>query len=98
MPRSFREKRSWPRDGGTDRAVAAAVVLAVTIVFLLIGFTGPSVDLSLPGPTGWLYIGVVIVAATVALLRLFRLDDKPKRGNPSGLRTGISRSKRILLR
>jgi hypothetical protein len=41
--------------------------VAVTIVLLLIGFSGPSVYFTLPGPAGWLYIGVVIIAATVAL-------------------------------
>ena len=82
---------------GADRAVAAAVVLAVTIVLVLIGFSGPSVDMSLPGPAGWLYIGVVIVVATVVLVWLFFYDDKRKRGSISGLRTVNSRSRRIPL-
>jgi len=40
-----------------DRAVALAAWLMVTIVCLLIGFSGPSVDFRLPGLGGWIYIG-----------------------------------------
>jgi Na+/melibiose symporter-like transporter len=98
MPaRSLRGKRGRSRDPGTDRAVIAAVFLAVTIVLLLTGFTGPSVELSLPGRAGWLYIGVVIVVATVILVWLFCFDGKRKRANTSGSKTLNPRLKRIPL-
>jgi hypothetical protein len=74
--KSLRGKPARSRDLGADRAVAAAVLLAVTTVLLLIGFAGPSVDLRLPGPAGWLYIGVVIIAATLAFVWLFCVNDK----------------------
>ena len=95
-----RSRRKRPRclDRGADRAVIATVLLAVTLVLLLIGFSGPSVYLTLPGHTGWLYIGVVIIAAGGALVWLFCVDDKRKRGNTSGLRTVNPTSKRIPLR
>jgi hypothetical protein len=80
--RRLHGKKSQCLYWGADRAVAAAVFLAVTIVLLLIGFAGPSVDMRLPGPVGWLYIGVVIIAAAVAFAWLFCVDDKPKRGKP----------------
>lgn len=96
--RSLRRKRGRCRDLGSDRAVITVVLLAVTIVLLLIGFAGPSVDFSLPCPTGWLYIGFVIIAATVVLIWLFCFDDKRKKGNTSGLRTVSPRSKRFPLR
>ena len=96
-PRKFRGKRSQSRDLGADRAIAALVILAVTIVLLVIGFTGPSIELSLPGPAGWLYIGVVIVVATVVLVWLFCVDGKRKSANTSGLKTVNPRSKRIPL-
>jgi hypothetical protein len=41
----------------------------------LIGFAGSSVYFVLPGSTGWLYVGAVMIAATAALLRLLRVDD-----------------------
>jgi hypothetical protein len=85
--RSLSGKRGRSRDLGTDRAIAGAVMLAITTVLLLIAFAGPSVYLTLPGPAGWLYIGIVIIAASVALVWLFRVDGKRKRRNPTGLRT-----------
>jgi membrane protein YdbS with pleckstrin-like domain len=74
--RILRGKRGRSRYLGTDRAVATAVVLAVAIVLLIIGFTGPSVYFVLPGPTGWLYIAAVIIVATGALIWLFCVDNK----------------------
>jgi MFS superfamily sulfate permease-like transporter len=96
--RSLRGKSGRCRNLGSDRAVITVVLLAVTFVLLLIGFSGPSVHFVLPGPTGWLYIAVVIIVATGALVWLFCVDDKRKRGYPSGLRTVNRRSKRIPLR
>jgi hypothetical protein len=95
---SLRGKRARYSSVGTDRAIITAVWLAVITVLLMIGFAGPSVYFNLPGPAGWLYIGVVVFIATVVLARLFFLSDKRKRGGPSGLETANPRSKRILLR
>ena len=66
--RRLRRKRPPCLDWGADRPVIAAVLLAVTIVLLLIGFSGPSVYFRLPGPAGWLYVGAVIIAAAIALV------------------------------
>jgi|SRR5271157_811135 len=93
--RSLRGKRGRSSDPGADRAAKITVLLAVTIVLLLIGFSGPSVYFTLPGPTGWLYLGVVIVAATVALVWLCCVDDRQKRANTSRLITVNRKSKRI---
>jgi hypothetical protein len=59
---------------------------------------GPSVYLTLPGPMGWLDIAMVAVAAAVALVWLFCVDDKRKMGNPSRCQTVNPRSKRSSLR
>ena len=83
---------------GSDRAVITVVLLAVTFVLLLIGFSGPSVYFILPGPVAWLYIGVVIIASTGALVWLFCIDDKRKRGGKSRSRMVNPRSKRIAFR
>jgi hypothetical protein len=91
--RTWRVKHGRDGDAGTDRAVAGAVLLAVTIVPLLIGFAGPSVYLTLPGPKGWLYIGVAIFIAIGALSRLFFVNDKRKRLKSSELRSTKRRSK-----
>ena len=96
--RSLRGKRGRSSDPGADRAAKTTVLLAVTIVLLLRGFSGPSVYFTLPGPMGWLYIGVVIIAATGALVWLFYFDDKRKRGKPSRLRMVKPRSKPTPLR
>ncbi len=93
--RSLRGKRGRSSDPGADRAAKTTVLLAVTIVLLLIGFSGPSVYFTLPGPMGWLYIGVVIIAATGALAWLFCVDVKRKSETPPGLRTVNRKSKRI---
>jgi uncharacterized membrane protein len=82
--RGLRAKRERSRHLGTDRAVGAAVVLAVTVVLLLVGFSGPSVELRLPGRAGWLYIGVVLIVAAVFLVWLIFADARPKRLNGSG--------------
>jgi hypothetical protein len=58
--------------------VAAVVILAVTFVLLLAGFSGSSVHFSIPGPAGWVYIGTVVVLATVVLAWLFGIGGKPK--------------------
>jgi hypothetical protein len=77
MPvRTSRGKRGVCVYKRADRAVATAVVLAVAIVLLLTGFCGSSVDMRLPGPAGWLYIGVIIVLAAFVLVWLF--CGKPK--------------------
>jgi uncharacterized membrane protein len=96
--RALRGKRGRSSELGADRAVITVVVLAVTTVLLLIGFAGPSVYFTLPGPTGWLYIGIVIIAAASALLWLFYFDAHRKKGNTSGLKTVKPRSRRIPLR
>jgi MFS superfamily sulfate permease-like transporter len=97
--RSLRGKSGRDRDLGTDRPVVAAVLLAVTTVLLLIGFAGPSGDIVLPEPAGWVYLGVVIIVAATVLVWLFCVDDnKRKRGNTSGLRMVKPRSKRLPLR
>ena len=73
MPaRTLRRKHGRSKDLSADRTVATVVTLAVTLVLLLAGFSGSSVDFTLPGPAGWLYIGVVIVVATVFLVWVFR--------------------------
>lgn len=95
--RRFRGKGRPSEDWRADRAVITAVLLAVTLVLVLIGFSGPSIYLRLPGPKGWLYIGAVIFAAAAALLWLFSIDDKRKKGNPSGLSPVDRRPKRIPL-
>ena len=61
--RSMRRKHGPSKDVGSDRAVITVVLLAVTFVLLILGFAGPSVYFVFPDPAGWLYIGVVIVAA-----------------------------------
>ena len=58
--------------GCADRAVATTVILAVAILFLLIGFCGRSLDLRLPHLGGWIYIGIVAALAAGALVWLFR--------------------------
>ena len=93
MLRSLRGKRGRPSDPGADRAAKTTVLLAVTIVLILIGFSGPSVYFTLPGPGGWLYIGIVIIAAAAVLVWLFCVDPNRKRGETSGLRTLNPRSK-----
>ena len=73
--------------GRTDRPVAFAALLMVTIVCLLIGFSGPSIEFRLPGPAGWIYVGVVVIAPCAGLIRLFCFDGKRKRPNKAGLKT-----------
>ena len=97
MRRRLRRKRLPRLDRSADRAVITVVLLAVTLVLLLVGFSGPSVHLHLPGPTGWLYIGAVAISATVALVWLFCFYERQKGGNPSGLKPVNRRSKRIQL-
>ena len=75
-----RVRRKESKYVSADRAVAAAVFLMVTIVCLLIGFSGPSVDFKVPSLVGWIYIGIIIVGASACLVRLFCLDRKWKRG------------------
>jgi multisubunit Na+/H+ antiporter MnhB subunit len=71
---------------GPDRAVAAAVLLAITFLLLLIGFSGPSIDIRLPRLAGWIYIGIVMIIAAVVLVWLFSLDGKRKKSGRPGLR------------
>jgi hypothetical protein len=73
-------------------------LLAVTFVLLLIGFSGPSVYFTLPGPMGWLYIAMVIIVAAIALVWLFCVDDKRRKGSPSRFRAVNPRVKRMPLR
>jgi protein-S-isoprenylcysteine O-methyltransferase Ste14 len=88
MPaRCLRAKRERSRHRGTDRAVGAAVVLAVTVALLLAGFSGPSVELRLPGPAGWLHIGVVLIVATVFLVWFLSAGAKQESPNGSGSKT-----------
>ncbi len=61
-----------------DRVVAALVILMVATVLLLVGFSGPSADLYLPGSQGWVYVGAVISVTTAVLVWLFRRDAKRK--------------------
>jgi len=71
--RRLRNKNRRCSDWVKDRAVITAVLLAVTVVFLLVGFSGPSVEMRFPGSRGWLYLGIVIVAAAIALIGLFSI-------------------------
>jgi hypothetical protein len=73
-------------------------LLAVTTVLLMIGFAGRSDYFTLPGPMGWLYVGIAIIAAVGALIWLFFVDGKPRKANASKPRTFDLRSKRIRLR
>jgi hypothetical protein len=93
-----RRKRPTCLDWSIDRAVITTVLLAVTFVLLLIGFSGPSVYVTLPGPMGWLYIAMVIIVAAIALVWLLCIEEKRKRENTPGLRTLNSRSKRSSFR
>jgi hypothetical protein len=95
--RRSRRKRPLDLDRGADQAVKAVVLLAVTFVLLLVGFSGASVYITPPGPTGWVYIGVVLIASSVALVWLFWFDANRKEGNPSGSKTVNPTSKRIQL-
>lgn len=74
----LRCKRAQSRDSGPDRTIATAVFLIVTVVFLLMGFSGPSVDFKLPGIAGWIYICVVIGVATTAFVWLIGAHGKRK--------------------
>ena len=96
----LRGKRGRDRELGADRAVLTVVLLSVTFVLLIIGFAGPSVYFVLPGTKGCLYIGVVIAAATGALVWLFRFDGRRKRfrRNPPGSKTLNRKFKRFPLR
>ena len=99
MPsRSFRRKRGHSSDLGRDRAVITVVLLAVTTVLVIIGFAGRSDYFTLPGPTGWLYVGLVIIAAVGVLVWLFFVDGKPRKANASKPKPVNPRSKRIRLR
>jgi hypothetical protein len=73
--------------GSQDRRFAASIVRMVTFVLLLVGFCGQSDDLRLPGRWGWIYIGVVTIVATAALVWLISADGKRKRSNESGSKT-----------
>ena len=90
-----RSRRKMPPglDCGADRAVKAVVLLAVTFVLLIIGFSGASVYITPPGPTGWIYIGIVIIVSASAFIWLFRADANRNKGKPSGSRTVNPRSK-----
>jgi hypothetical protein len=69
----------------------------VAIVCLLIGFSGPSIDFELPGPKGWVYIGVVVLVACAGLVRLLGPDAKRRRLNKSGInnhRRGSNRTRK----
>ena len=93
-----RRKRSPCDDWSADRAVMALVLLAVTLVLVLVGFSGTSVYITRPGPKEWLYIGTVITAAAVTLFWLFYLDGKRTKGNPPGSGKVNPRSRRSLYR
>jgi hypothetical protein len=90
----LRRKRPSCLDWSADRKVITAVLLAVTLVLLLIGFSGPAEYITLPGPMGWLYITMVIIVAAVAPVWLFRVSDKRRKGSPSRVRTVNPRAKR----
>ncbi len=99
MPaRGLRGKRGRCSDLGTDRAVITAVLLAVTTVLLITGFAGSSDYFTLPGPMGWFYIAIVMIAAIGALVWLFAFDGRPTKVNSSRPKTVNPRSKRIRLR
>ena len=61
-----------------DRAVKTAVWLSVTFVLVLIGFSGPSGNLRLPGPMGWIYITVVAIISAAASPRSSGLMKNPE--------------------
>lgn len=72
MPaRSLRPKRRRFIETGTDRVVAAAVVVAVATVLLLTAFLGPAFSLRLPGTGGWIYVVVVLSLLWLCLHSLF---------------------------
>ena len=71
-------KKGWGYSR-SDRSVATAALLMVTIVFLLIGFSGPSVEFRLPALAGWIYVGSVIMVAIAGLVWLFRIHGKRRR-------------------
>jgi cyanate permease len=77
--RKLRRKRGQSRNLGSDRVIAAAVVVMVTMVCLLIGFSSPSIEFSLPGLlAGWVYIGLVISVATALLVWVIRIREERK--------------------
>jgi hypothetical protein len=88
-----RRKKPPSLDFGADRAVKAVVLLAVTFVLLIIGFSGASVDITLPRPAGWIYIGIVIIVSASAFIWLFRADANRNKGKPSRSRTVSPKSK-----
>ena len=67
-----------------DRRFAASIIVMVTFVLLLEGFCGRADDLRLPGRWGWIYIGVVTIVATAALVWLISANGKRKRSNGYG--------------
>src|ERR1019366_2072092 len=82
-------------DCGADQAVKAVVLLAVTFVLLIIGFSGASEYITLPGPKGWIYIGIIIIVSASAFIWLFHADANRNKRKPSGSRRFNPRSKRI---
>ena len=74
----LRCKRTQAGHSGPGKTIAAAVFAMITTVFLLIGFSGPSLEFKLPGLAGWIYICVVIGVATTAFVWLFHKDRKRK--------------------
>ena len=77
-PKGSRRKRQRALCGRIDKTVAAVAVLMVTLVLLLVGFSGPSVAINLPGRAGWMYIGAVLGAGILALVVLFRKINEGK--------------------
>jgi hypothetical protein len=76
--RKLRRKRGHSRDLGPDRVIAATVILMLTMVCLLIGFVGPSIEFRLPGLAGWIYIGLVASVATALLVWVIRIRGEGK--------------------
>jgi hypothetical protein len=85
--KSLRGKGRQSRYLGLDRTIAGVTFLMVIFVCLLVAFSGVSMELSLPGVAGWIYIVCVIVAAAGVLVWLNRRTGKRKRSNMFGLKT-----------
>lgn len=66
--KSSRGKDTESRYLGLDRTIAGAAFLMVIFVFLLVAFTAPSMELSLPGLAGCIYIVCFIIVAVAAIL------------------------------
>jgi hypothetical protein len=83
MPEGFSNgKRRRFKQLGLARTIAASVCFMFTVVLLLIGFSGPSLDFVLAGRAGWVYIGAVIAVATAVFIKIFSADERRGTSRP----------------